>query len=349
MTPLLQVDDAAVDFHVRRGYFGSTPVRALRGVSLTLARGETLALAGESGSGKTTLARATLRLVPLAGGRVTFDGLDIATLRGPALRAFRRRTGVVFQDPWSSLSPFMRVFELVEEPLIVHGPRDRGQRLERVTAALEQVRLSPASQFADVYPHQLSGGQRQRVGIARAMVLEPEYLVADEPISMIDASSRAEILALLRELQERRGIGMLYVTHDLASARTFADRIAVMYAGAIVEQAPARELIDAPRHPYAQALLAAVPAPDPANRTRLREVVAGEPPTPTAVPAGCAFQPRCPVAIAGRCEVVRPPLIEVVAGHQVACHHYPTPDAPGGSGGVSEPEVQLDDRASVHL
>ena len=189
---LLRVEDVAVDFQVRSGFFGSSAVRALRSASFSLARGETLAVAGESGSGKTTLGRATLRLVPLSAGRVLFDGSDIASLDGAGLRAFRRRAQVVFQDPWSSLSPFMRVSELVEEPLVIHGPADRHAREKRVLEALEQVRLTPAPDYAAKYPHTLSGGQRQRVGIARAMVLDPAYIVADEPISMVDASSRAE-------------------------------------------------------------------------------------------------------------------------------------------------------------
>jgi oligopeptide/dipeptide ABC transporter ATP-binding protein len=216
----------------------------------------------------------------------------------------------------------MRVRELVEEPLVIHGPKSRSERQARVDHALEQVKLAPA-EFAAKYPHTLSGGQRQRVSIARAMVLNPSYIVADEPVSMIDASSRAEILSLLDELQGEHGLTFLYITHDLASARYFAERIAVMYAGRLVEVGPSRQLIEEPLHPYTRALLAAVPEPDPANRTRLRPVVPGEPPSPSHVPTGCPFHPRCPAAIKGICEVVDPPLIELSPGRSVACHLYP--------------------------
>jgi len=323
MTELVRLEHVSVDFHVRRGFFASTPVRAVRDVSLTLERGEHVAVVGESGSGKTTLGRATLRLVPAAAGRVLFDGTDVATLKGADLLAFRRRAQIVFQDPYSALSPYMRVMDLVAEPLIVHGPVPRSEREARVLAALESVRLSPASELVARYPHTLSGGQRQRVSIARAMILEPDLLVADEPVSMIDASSRAEILALLRDLQTTRGLTMLSITHDLASARHAADRIAVMYAGRVVEVATSRSLVEEPRHPYTKALLAAVPEPDAANRLRPRPVVGGEPPSPTDLPSGCAFRTRCPVAIAGVCEVTDPPLVERSGDGLVACHHEP--------------------------
>jgi oligopeptide/dipeptide ABC transporter ATP-binding protein len=332
--PLLQVEGLSVTFFVRTSLLATRPVAAVSDVDLDLARGETLALVGESGSGKTTLGRATLRLAPISAGRVRFEGTDLASLEGRALRAFRQRAQVIFQDPFSSLSPYMRVGEIVEEPLTIHGPPSRRERAERVLAALEQARLRPAAEFAEKYPHTLSGGQRQRVSIARAMVLSPEYLVADEPVSMIDASSRAEILYLLKELQEQRGLTFLYITHDLASARHFADRIAVMYAGRIVELAPAAQLVASARHPYTRALLTAVPEPDPANRLRQRPVVGGEPPDPGALPSGCAFHPRCPVAIAGTCERTLPALTEVARGHAVACHLYPAGvgDAPAPAG-----------------
>jgi oligopeptide/dipeptide ABC transporter ATP-binding protein len=323
MTPLVTLEGISVTFYVRRGLFKSVPVRALEQVSLTLARGETLAVVGESGSGKSTLGRATLRLVPLAAGRILFDGADLSALRDGQLKAFRRRAQAIFQDPYASLSPYMRVFELVEEPLLIHGPPSRQARAEMVLRALAQVRLTPAAEFAEKYPHTLSGGQRQRVGIARAMVLKPEYLVADEPVSMIDASSRAEILYLLKELQAAHGLSFLYITHDLATARHFAHRIAVMYLGRVVEVAPARALIARPRHPYTQALLAAVPEPDPKNRLRLRPTISGEPPSAMRVPPGCPFHPRCPHAMPGSCDRHYPPVIELEPGHQVACHLYP--------------------------
>ena len=306
--PVLRIEDLSVTFFVRQSFFRSRPIQAVSKVSLELALGETVAVVGESGSGKTTLGRATLHLAPISAGRVIFEGSDIAGLEGADLMSFRQRAQVIFQDPFSSLSPYMRVGELVAEPLAIHGPRDRDEQHRRVLAALDRVKLSPAEEFVEKYPHTLSGGQRQRVAIARAMVLEPDYLVADEPVSMIDASSRAEILYLLAELQEQRDLTFLYITHDLASARHFADRIAVMYAGRIVELAAAGQLIEEARHPYTRALLAAVPEPDPANRLRQRPIVGGEPPDAGNLPGGCAFAPRCPAVIAGTCERVVPQL-----------------------------------------
>ena len=333
--PVLHIDDISVRFYVRQSFFATRPIAAVSEVSLSLAKGETVAVVGESGSGKTTLGRASLRLAPVSEGRIVFEGTDIAGLDGAPLLAFRQRAQAIFQDPFSSLSPYMRVGELVEEPLVIHGPSDRGEREALVLAALEQVKLTPAAEFIEKYPHTLSGGQRQRVSIARAMVLEPDYLVADEPVSMIDASSRAEILYLLAELQEQRELTFLYITHDLASARHFADRIAVMYAGRIVELAPAGALIEDARHPYTKALLAAVPEPNPANRLRHRPVVGGEPPDAGALPAGCAFAPRCPVAMAGTCERIVPQLVQLDEGHEVACHLYPAGAADGAAEGTA--------------
>jgi peptide/nickel transport system ATP-binding protein len=341
---VLRIEELSVRFYVRKSFFSARPIAAVTEVSLYLATGETVAVVGESGSGKTTLGRATLRLADAAAGRVVFEGVDIAGLEGADLRAFRHRAQAIFQDPFSSLSPYMRVGELVSEPLVIHGPSDRTEREAAVLAVLEQVKLSPATEFAEKYPHTLSGGQRQRVSIARAMVLEPDYLMADEPVSMIDASSRAEILYLLAELQEQRDLTFLYITHDLASARHFADRIAVMYAGRIVELAPAGALIEDARHPYTKALLAAVPEPDPGNRLRQRPVVGGEPPDAGDLPPGCAFAPRCPVAIAGTCERVVPPLIELDRGHEVACHLYPAGSVSTGS---SAPAGSAEGEASV--
>ncbi len=325
--PILRIERVTVDFFVRTSFFSTKPIHAVTDVSLDVTKGETVALVGESGSGKTTLGRATLHLVPITGGRIIFEGTDVGDLRGKELMSFRQRAQAIFQDPFSSLSPYMRVGQLVEEPLVIHGPKSGSERDQRVIEALEMVKLSPATELIDKYPHTLSGGQRQRVSIARAMILRPDYIVADEPVSMIDASSRAEILYLLSELQERDALTFLYITHDLASARHFADRIAVMYAGRIVELATAPQLVEDAKHPYSQALLAAVPEPDPANRLRSRPVVGGEPPDAGALPAGCAFHPRCPVAIKGTCEVIVPPLIQLSDGHEVACHLYPAAGA----------------------
>jgi oligopeptide/dipeptide ABC transporter ATP-binding protein len=318
--PLVGLEGIAVQFYARKGLFGRAIVRALNGVSLSIRRGETVALVGESGSGKTTLGRVALRLVRPVAGRVRFDGVDITAAGEGGLKPFRRRAQAVFQDPYSSINAYMTVAQIVEEPLVIHGSGSRDERRARVRQALEDVRLRPAEAYLDKYPHTLSGGQRQRVGIARALALAPDFIVADEPVSMIDASSRAEILYLLRDLQQRYGIAFLYITHDIASAAHFSDRVAVMYLGRIVELGPPQEVIGKPLHPYTQALIAAVPEPDPANRHHERKVVPGEPPSPTALPAGCAFHPRCPQVMRGRCEVAVPELREVRPGRWVACY-----------------------------
>ncbi len=325
---LVQLEDVRVYFWIRKGLLKTQTVRAVDGVSLSVKRGEAVAVVGESGSGKTTLGRASLRLVRPAGGRVLFDGQDITALPEEGLRPLRRRAQAVFQDPFSSIDPFMTIYDTVEEPLIIHGVGPASERRERVLQVLRDVRLVPPEEMGTRYPHLLSGGQRQRAGIARALVLQPEYIVADEPVSMVDASSRAELLYLLRELQERFGIAFLYITHDIATARHFAVRIAVMYLGRIVESGPTAAVVENPLHPYTQALIAAVPEPDPANRLRERAVLPGEPPSPTRVPPGCAFHPRCPDHMPGICEAARPSLVEAEPGHFVACYlrsddHHP--------------------------
>lgn len=323
MSELLRLENLQVHFQSRKGLFSTVTVKAVDGVSFSLIKGETLALVGESGSGKTTLGRATLKLIEPTGGRFIYSGQDLTVTKENQLGEFRRKAQAIFQDPYASLSPYMRVYHLVEEPLKVQGKLSQPEREAKVFEALEKVRLSPAKDFASKYPHTLSGGQRQRVNIARALVLNPEYILADEPVSMIDASSRAELLYLLRELQESQGLSFLYITHDLASARHFAQRIAVMYLGRIVEIAPSAKLIEDPLHPYTQALLRAVPEPDPSNRLKLREVAAGDPANAAHIPTGCSFHPRCPAIIKGTCEGARPELVEVKAGHWVACHLHP--------------------------
>lgn len=320
--PLLALREVAVDFSIRKGIFGTQTVRAVDGVTFTLGRGEVLALVGESGSGKTTLGRASLGLIQPSRGEVTFAGAPIAGLTGAARTAFRRRAQAIFQDPFATIDPYMTIFESVAEGLVVHGIGDAPERRDRVYQALREVRLTPVEEMAARYPHMLSGGQRQRVGIARALVLQPEYILADEPVSMVDASSRAELLYLLRELRDRYAIAFLYITHDIATARHFAQRIAVMYSGRIVEIGPASAVVEQPQHPYTQALIAAVPQPDPNNRLGPRPVLSGEPPNPSARPAGCAFHPRCPAYLRGRCERQTPQLREVAPGHWVACYVY---------------------------
>ena len=267
---------------------------------------------GESGSGKTTVGRVSLRLQRPTAGKVWFDGRDVTNLPEDQLGWLRRRAQIVFQDPFSSLNPYMRVADLIEEPLLIDGVA-RPERMERVYRALEEVDLVPARRVANRYPTAMSGGQRQRVGIARALVRDPDYIVADEPVSMIDASSRIEILDLLRGLQEEHEVAFLYITHDIASARHFADRLAVMYLGAVVELGAAAQVIDHPRHPYTKALIAAVPEPDPENRKRRRAVGGLE---TTVGP----IHPDCPHGRDGTGG--EPTLLELPddPGHWVACH-----------------------------
>ncbi|HID90708.1 TPA: ABC transporter ATP-binding protein [Candidatus Bathyarchaeota archaeon] len=319
MSDLMTLEDVRMYFRVRKGLFGSAIVRAVDGVSLSLRKGETVAVVGESGCGKTTLGRVSLRLLRPTAGRVIFEGRDITYQEESELIWFRRRAQAIFQDPYSSIDPFMNVYQIVEEPLLIHKVGDRGERRELVYKALEDVRLTPVEEIVTKHPHMLSGGQRQRVGIARALILRPDYMVADEPVSMIDASSRAEILYLLRDLQERYGITFLYITHDIATAKHFSDRIAVMYLGRVVELAPSDEVIGEPLHPYTRALMEAVPEPDPANRLRERPVIPGEPPSPIDMPPGCRFHQRCPLATE-RCKVEEPSLAELKKGHEVACY-----------------------------
>ena len=316
--PLVSLRNIEVVFQTRKGLFKSGQVRALNGVSLDIAKGETVAIVGESGSGKTTLGRVSLRLVDATAGSIVYKGRDITKTPEHDLLWFRQQGQIVFQDPFSSLNPYMRVRDLIEEPLIIDGAPG-GERWPRIAGALEAVELVPVARFAEKYPTMMSGGQRQRVGIARALVRDPEYIVADEPVSMIDASSRIEILDLLRGLQENRGVSFLYITHDIASARHFADRIAVMYLGTIVELGSSGTVIDDPLHPYTQALIEAIPEPDPQNRFKRRAVVPGEPPAAGSHPVGCPFFSRCPIHIAGTCDLNRPILEERKPGHFVAC------------------------------
>lgn len=319
---LVQLDDLHVHFQVRRGFFRTQTVRAVDGVTLHLHRGEVVAVVGESGSGKTTLGRASLGLVKPTAGRVLFDQQEVTKSTEAERKAFRKRAQAIFQDPFASIDPYMTIYQSVGEPLVIHNLGSEAERRERVYAMLRNVRLTPAEEMGDRYPHMLSGGQRQRAGIARALIMQPEYILADEPVSMVDASSRAELLYLLRDLREQFNITFLYITHDIATARHFANRIVVMYLGRVVESGPAAAIVDNPRHPYTQALIAAVPEPDPANRLRMRPVLQGEIPDPSQMPTGCAFHPRCPQAIHNKCELRQPALIEVEPEHFVACYLY---------------------------
>ncbi|RKX77645.1 MAG: oligopeptide ABC transporter ATP-binding protein [Spirochaetes bacterium] len=322
MGEVIETRELKVYFFLRRSLFRQRAVKAVDGVSLRIERGETLALVGESGSGKTTLGRALLRLVELRDGVVLFRGRDITGLKGKGLKSFRRSAQAIFQDPYSSISPYMNIYDIVSEPLLIHRVKEKEKREKMLFRALEQVNLLPVREILYKYPHNLSGGQRQRVSIARAMVLEPEFVVADEPVSMVDASNRAEILYLLRNLQKEKSITFLYITHDLASARHFSDRIAVMYLGTIVETGITGRVIEEPLHPYTRGLLASVPEPDPLNRKKLRPLIPGEPPSASDVPSGCPFHPRCSDFIERLCDKARPSLKELSPERSVACHLF---------------------------
>jgi oligopeptide/dipeptide ABC transporter ATP-binding protein len=316
--PLLEARGLVKHFPVRRGLLqrAHTWVRAVDGVDIAVAAGESLALVGESGSGKTTLGRCLIRLIEPSAGALRFRDEDLLALSGRDLRARRRHFQMVFQDPYSSLNPRLRIGDMLAEPLLVHRLADRRQRPARVAQLLAEVGL-PAS-VAERYPHEFWGGQRQRLGIARALATEPELLVADEPVSALDVSVRAQIVNLLADLRRRRGLALLFIGHDLAVVEQLADRVAVLYLGQIVELAPRAALFGRPAHPYTVSLLSAVPVPDP-GRARQRLVLPGEMPSPTAPPSGCRFHPRCPIA-RPVCGVEVPPLREAAAGHHVACH-----------------------------
>lgn len=320
---LMEARDLHVHFHVRKGLFQRQTIYALNGIDLLLKRGETVAVVGESGSGKTTLGRALLQLVKPAQGEIWFDGDKLAGLDTKQLQLFRRKAQPIFQDPYSSINPYMNIEAIVEEPLLIHNTAPRKERQERVWKALEDVGLRPVDAFTSNFPHTLSGGQRQRVGIARALVLEPTLIVADEPVSMIDASSRAEILYLMHHLQQQYGIAFLYITHDIASARHFSDELVVMYLGTIVERGAPGEVVRDPLHPYTRSLIEAVPEPDPSNRLRERNVIAGESPNSTAIPSGCPFHTRCPQSMNGLCDNRKPALLPTGDnGRLVACFLY---------------------------
>jgi peptide/nickel transport system ATP-binding protein len=320
---LLRVENLSKWFEIRRGLLAPPlTLRAVDGVNFELARGEAVSLVGESGSGKTTLGKTVLRLYEPTSGRIVFKGKDVTKLDGKEeLLWYRRETGLVQQDPYGAMPSFMTVYRILEEPLIIHKVGTREERREMVFKALEEVRLTPVEDFAFKYPHMLSGGQLQRVAIARALILRPSFVVADEPVSMLDASVRVEILTLMRELQEKLGISFIYITHDLSTTRYFSERIFIMYAGHIVEKAPSKELVREPLHPYSQALINAIPDPDPENRKRLRNVPPGEPPSLINPPPGCRFHPRCPYAM-DVCRRQEPPEVEVKSGHVVKCWLY---------------------------
>jgi oligopeptide/dipeptide ABC transporter ATP-binding protein len=316
---LLETRGLRTTFEVKRGMFGAKGVvKAVDGVSLAVRAGETLGLVGESGCGKSTLGRTVLRLIDPSEGTVTFEGRDITRLSQSELRPLRRRMQMIFQDPYASLNPRMRVREIVGEALDIHGLGKAGsERGDRVEALLKRVGLRP-DQGAR-YPHEFSGGQRQRVGIARALAVEPRFIVADEPISALDVSIQAQIVNLLKDLQEELGLTYLFVAHDLKIVEYLSHRVAVMYLGRVVEESGSAGLYAEPLHPYTKALLSAVPIPDPA-RPRRRLVLTGDVPSPINPPPGCTFHPRCPIAKKGLCDVEAPALRALRDGHHVACH-----------------------------
>ncbi|NIN69225.1 MAG: ATP-binding cassette domain-containing protein [Anaerolineae bacterium] len=322
---VLEVSNLRKLFPVSRGIVGTVLLRpqrhvhAVDGVSFSITRGEILGLVGESGSGKTTTALCALGLIEPTEGEILFNGQSVpAMVRSRDRRSLRQRMQLIFQDPYESLNPRQTVFATVAEPVEVHRlTRGREAKVERVKAALDSAGLKPPETFFKRYPEDLSGGQRQRVVIAGALVLDPELLVADEPVSMLDVSIRAEILNLLRQLRDERGITILYITHDLATAAYFTDRVAVMYLGRIVEIGPTKTVLGDPQHPYTQALLSVIPVPNP-RRRRKRMILAGETPNPIDLPSGCRFHPRCPVA-SDQCSQTEPELQIVGADHQVAC------------------------------
>ncbi|MDD5219456.1 MAG: ABC transporter ATP-binding protein [Candidatus Bipolaricaulis sp.] len=317
---LLSVRELRTWYELRKwGFFRAGYVKALDGVTFDLKRGDAITIVGESGSGKTTLAKTVLGLVPPTQGEMILAGEHLdGQKRGKALAWLRGNVGFVQQDPYAALPPFMTVDRILREPLVINKV-SKGDQDARIDAAMGEVRLTPQSDFLHKYPHMLSGGQQQRLVIARAIILQPQLVVADEPVSMLDASVRVEILQLLRRVQETHGLGVIYITHDLSTVRYFSEYVFVMYAGKIVEKAEVRELIHNPLHPYSQALLTAISDPDPDNADTVKEVPAGEPPSLANPPSGCRFHPRCKHHMPGLCDREEPKSFEPTPGHFAEC------------------------------
>jgi peptide/nickel transport system ATP-binding protein len=311
--PLLKVESLIVEYPI-----GARTVHAVSDVSLEIARGETLGLVGESGCGKSTLGRAVLQLRRAKSGRVLFDGVDLTELQGDALRKMRHRVQLIFQDPIASLNPRRRIGDIIAEPLVIAGVKDAKKRRELVCETLNAVGLDPALVVGRL-PHEFSGGQCQRICIARALVLNPEFIICDEPVSALDVSIRAQILNLLEEMKQRFGLTLLFIAHDLAVVKAVSDRVAVMYLGRLCEVGPSAQLFDQPAHPYTALLIEAIPVPDPDVRPA-ESVPVGEPPSPMAPPSGCRFRTRCPRADT-RCAAEVPELRPAAPGQYVACHH----------------------------
>src|SRR6266496_2062754 len=326
--PLLQAEHVVKYFPIKRGILFQRKmarVHAVDDVSLEVQRGETLGLVGESGCGKSTLGRSFVRLFPLTDGRIVFDGQDITRLSRSGMRPLRRELQIIFQDPYASLNPRKRVGQIVGAPLAIHGIGDRRERKRQVQELLEKVGLSP--EHYNRYPHEFSGGQRQRIGVARALALRPKLVIADEPVSALDVSIQAQVINLLADLQEDFDLTYVFIAHDLGVVRHVSDRIAVMYLGKIVELSPAEELYERPIMPYTEALLSAVPIPDPERAAaRERIVLEGDVPSPINPPSGCRFHPRCRYATQV-CKEIEPPLVDYGNGHLAACHHPLNVDA----------------------
>ena len=334
MAPLVQVEHLVKHFHVGEGVILShlsKTVQAVEDVSFTVDEGETLGLVGESGCGKSTTGRCINRLLEATSGTIRFGDVDVRTLRGKRLKAYRRDVQFIFQDPYASLNPRMTFGEIVAEPLVIHDIGTRRERESRCREMLEVVGLNP--EHIHRYPHEFSGGQRQRVGIARALMLRPKMIVCDEPVSALDVSIQAQIINLLEKLQDDFGLTYLFIAHDLAVIRHICDRVAVMYLGKVVEIGGWKEVYNSPHHPYTQSLLSAAPVPDPEKqRARDRIVLRGDVPTPVDPPKGCRFHTRCPIAKFPICKEQEPELKEVQGGHQAACHFaksFPIPEHTG--------------------
>jgi peptide/nickel transport system ATP-binding protein len=319
---ILSLKDLRTWFELKRwGFIRTGYVRAVDGVSLELKKGEAITIVGESGSGKTTLLRTILGLAKPTDGEMVFGGRKIDTHNTDDLAWLRRQVGFVQQDPYGATPPFMHAHRILSEPLIINNVPER-EREKRIREALKEVRLIPVDDFLLKYPHMLSGGQQQRLVVARALLLRPMLIVADEPVSMLDASVRVEVLELMRSIQESHNLGVIYITHDLSSVRYFSQRAFVMYAARLVEKADVKDIVQNPLHPYTVTLLNAIPDPEPENVARFKDIPPGEPPSLIAPPSGCRFHPRCPRIIKELCDVEQPPEFEPAPGHFVECWLY---------------------------